>query len=176
MRAAQLLVVTGLLLVLGGCQPAAPAPEYAPTGTLRDIMNSIVDPSADFLWDSVAIIVTAEGEEHRMPHTDEEWTDVHNRGVALVEAANLLLIPNRIVARPGENADNPEIDRDPRDIQAMMTQDRATYLSHVAGFREAALQMLAAVDARDTQAIEEASEALDRACEECHETYWYLPE
>jgi hypothetical protein len=176
MRMARFTFVAGILLALGGCRPAAPALEYAPTGTVRDVMQSIVDPSADFIWESFAVIVTAQGEEHRMPRTDEEWAGVRHRGIALVEAANLLLIPNRPVAKPGETAANPEYERDPKEVEAMMAQDRATLLNRIGGFREASLKMLAALEARDLLAIEEAGEGLDKACETCHETYWYLPD
>lgn len=176
MRAVLAAFVTSLLLVLGGCTPSAPAVEYAPTGTIRDVMNSIVDPSADFLWNSVSTIITAKGVERKMPRTDEEWKEVHNRSIALVEATNLLLIPNRHVAREGENADNPDIERAPKDIEAMMTKDRATFLNRIAGLRQAALKMLAAVDAKDVMAVEDAGDTLDKACENCHMTYWYLPD
>jgi hypothetical protein len=37
------------------------APQFRPTATVKDIMTSIVDPSADVLWNSVATIVTATG-------------------------------------------------------------------------------------------------------------------
>jgi cytochrome c556 len=176
MRTALVALLAGMFLTLGGCRPSAPAVDYAPASTLREIMESIVEPSADVIWDSFAIIITAKGEEQKMPRTDEEWLAVRSRAVTLVEAANLLLIPNRHVAKPGEAADNPEFERDPKDIEGMMAQDRAKFLNLVGGFREAASTMLAAVDAKDLLAIERAGETLDVACENCHETYWYLPD
>ncbi len=176
MRTARLAFVTCVLLVLCGCKPAAPVVEYAPTSTIREVMQSIVEPSADFIWDSVATIVTAKGEEHKMPRTDEEWLEVHKRAIALVEATNLLLIPNRHVAKPNEKADNPEFERDPKDIDAMISGDRAKFLSHIAALRKAALTMLAAAEAKDVNAIDQNGEALDKACEDCHMTYWYLPD
>ena len=176
MRAALLTFLASTLVVLCGCKPAAPAVDYAPTSTIREVMKSIVEPSADFIWGSVAIIVTAKGEERKMPRTDEEWEEVHKRAIALVEATNLLLIPNRHVAKPNEKADNPEFERDPKDIEAMMTKDRATFLNHIGALRKAALTMLAAVEAKDVTAIDENGGVLDKACEDCHMIYWYLPD
>jgi len=176
MRTAALLCFTALLTALSGCKPAEPAAPYAPTSTMRELMQSIVDPSADFMWDSFAIIITAKGEEHKMPRTDEEWAQVRYRGVALVEATNLLLIPGRHVARPDEKADNPEFERDPQVIETMIAQDRATFVKHITDLRQAAQNILAAVDARDLIAIDDTSEALDKACEDCHMTYWYVPD
>ena len=162
-------------VLLMGCNKPA-APQYAAIGSIRDVMSSIVDPSADFVWNSVSTIVTAKGTEKKFPRTNEEWKNVHNRSVALVEATNLLLIPDRHVAHPGEKADNPDYERSPEDIDAMMRKDRATFLNRIAGLRAAALKMLAAADARDVAAIDNAGEGLDKACEDCHMTYWYLPD
>jgi hypothetical protein len=176
MRALLVTFFAGVLVMLCGCKPSAPAPEYAPTGTLRDVMKSTVEPSADFLWNSVSTIVTAKGTQRNEPRTDEEWTQEHYHGIALVEATNLLLIPNRHVARAGEKSDNPGIEREPQDIEAMMTKDRATFLNRIGGLRQAALKMLAAVDAKNVAGVEDAGETLDKACEDCHMTYWYLPD
>ena len=52
-------------------QPA-PAAQFRPTATIKDIMDSMVDPSADTLWESVATIVSAAGTEERRPKTDED--------------------------------------------------------------------------------------------------------
>lgn len=174
MRRMFLPVVAGILVVCCGCKPAPV--EITPIGTIRDVMNSIVKPSADYLWGSVSLIITAKGAERKEPRTDEDWEELHNRAVALVEATNLLLVPNRHVARDGEKADNPDVERNPKDIEAMMRTDRATFLNRIAGLRVAALKMLAAVDARDVQGVDDNGEVLDMACENCHMTYWYLPD
>src|SRR5258706_11093171 len=73
-----------LLLSFGsGCRGAKPEPrqesrqdsrqpEYVPTATIKDIMLSIVDPSADVVWDSVQTVVTAKGIVDKAPRTNEE--------------------------------------------------------------------------------------------------------
>ena len=60
------------LLLAAACQTRQPQPEYRTTATIKDIMDSMVDPNADFLWESVATIVTTAGTEERAPRTDEE--------------------------------------------------------------------------------------------------------
>jgi hypothetical protein len=175
MRFASLMSLAGLLLVSSGCK-SAPAVDYVPKATFREVMESIVEPSADFLWESVATIVTAKGVDRKVPHTDEEWLELHKRAIALVEVTNLLLIPNRHVAKPGEKADNPEFERDPQVIETMMKNDRATFLTRLNGLRQVALEMLQAVEAKDPMAIEDVGDKLDMACENCHMTYWYLPD
>src|SRR5499427_7925639 len=82
----------GLLLAAACAGPKAEAPAKAPTptttsaadfrttATIKDIMDSVVDPSADFIWDSVSTIVTRKGTEERRPRTDMEWKEVRRGG------------------------------------------------------------------------------------------------
>src|SRR5262245_43650331 len=112
MRRLTWLLLAGSVFVFGivACSRAKPEPPpFRPTATIKDIMDSMVDPSADVLWESVATIVSAAGTEERQPRTDEEWANVHRRAVELVEATNLLLIEGRHVAKPGEKSENPGI-------------------------------------------------------------------
>src|SRR5438094_917783 len=41
--------------------------------TIRDLMDSIVDPSADVLWGAVGTVVDQEGVHETFPKTQEEW-------------------------------------------------------------------------------------------------------
>src|SRR5688572_2310667 len=84
------------LAISGACrsQRQEPAqPEYTPTATIKDIMDSITDPSADVVWNSVQTVVTASGIEETAPRTDEEWVNVRRGAIRLAEAANLLMMP-----------------------------------------------------------------------------------
>src|SRR4051812_14435031 len=45
------------------------------TASIRELMDSEVDPAADFIWASVASISTRAGLEEKQPHTDEEWLE-----------------------------------------------------------------------------------------------------
>src|SRR5207237_1246397 len=90
-----------------------PQAEFRPTATIKDIMDSMVDPGADVVWDSVETTVTAKGAEEKQPRTDEEWKDVRNHAIMLLEATNLLLIPGRHVAQPGEKANEPKVELAP---------------------------------------------------------------
>ena len=58
--------LVGAAFVLSGCtgeqaakSQTAPAPEFRVDATIKDIMDSMVDPSADYIWDAVASTVTA---------------------------------------------------------------------------------------------------------------------
>ena len=90
-------------------------------------MDSIVDPSADELWESVATTVDATGVHDKYPQTDEEWKAVRRDAIRLLEGSNLLLIPGRNVAKPGEKSENPGIELEPQQMEALINQDRATF-------------------------------------------------
>jgi hypothetical protein len=174
MRTYLWIMVACVSLAFGGCKAAGP--EYVPTGTLRDLMDSVLDPNADFVWGSVSTIITAQGVDRKFPRTDEEWEELRRHAIALVESTNLLLVPNRRVARPGQTADNPDVEQDPEQIQALINRDRPAFESHVRDLRDAVMTVLATIEARDVAALEDSGEGLDRACEACHMAYWYRDE
>ena len=172
-----LVLGTGLLplcLAVIGCA-GPPAAEYRAMATVREIMESIVDPAADAIWGAVEIVVTLDGKFEKQPRTDDEWRGLRRQAVTLMEASNLLLMPDRKVARPGEKAGDQRVDRDPDEIQAHIARDPSAWISHAHALQAAATETLQAIDARNVKALVDAGEVLDQACETCHKTYWYRP-
>jgi hypothetical protein len=182
MRMRAILVFSGIVtLGAAACSrqsappPRAPAPQYQLTATVHDLMEGLIDPSADTLWDSVAYIARASGIEDRQPRTAEEWQTVRTGAVNLIEAANLLIMPDRVVANdPPGNPPQPG----PGELSHVEIQQRidATHqgfeqLAH--GLQSAAVQALAAIDAKNAQALMDSGASIDNACEACHVTYWY---
>src|SRR5437870_2612831 len=98
MRIRSFLILASMLTVLcTGCKTQEPpkAPEYKVSSTMREIMGSLVMPSADALWNAVSSTVTAKGVEEKAPKTEQEWKDVRGRAITLIEASDLILIPGR---------------------------------------------------------------------------------
>jgi len=73
---------------------AAPPP-FRPVADTKLLMQSVVDPSADAIWDSVKTIITAQGTEEIRPHTDAEWTAIRNSAIVLAESGNLMMMVPR---------------------------------------------------------------------------------
>jgi hypothetical protein len=136
-------------------------------------MDSAVDPSADYIWDSVGTIVGVEGTVEKAPKTDDEWKEERRKAVMLVEAANLLMMPGRKVAKTGEKADNPDVELGPEQIQELIDKDRATFLGYATKFQKTAIEQLQFVDARNVEGMLKAGGELDARCEACHRKYWY---
>jgi hypothetical protein len=171
-----LLAVSVSVFAVAACNRARqPEQTLRPTATIKDIMDSLVDPSADALWDSVATIVSAAGTEERAPKTDEEWTNVRRHAVRLIEATNLLLMEGRHVAKTGEKAENPEVELGPEQIQALIDSDRASWVTLAHGLYDAAVPAFKAIEAKNAQGLLDAGEGIDTACENCHLKYWYPP-
>jgi hypothetical protein len=165
-----------LVCLLGSCAAPPPPPppsDYNVVATIKDIMDAIIDPSADYIWESVGTEVRAEGILDKRPQTDEEWKEERRRAVTLVEAANLLLMPGRRVAKAGEKSENPEIELNPEEIEALIAKDRPTFVKLAKEFQVTAIEQLKAVDERNVPEILRIGGDLDTRCENCHKTYWY---
>ena len=165
------IAACGLLVASLACSPAPT--EFRPSSTVKDIMDSVVDPNADALWDSVEVIATLEGTEHKAPKTDDEWKALRRSAIGLVEASNLLLIPGRHVAKPGEKAEDARVDLQPEEIDALVMKDPKAWANRAHILHDAASDALKAVEARDVNALMNTGETLDSACESCHRNYWY---
>lgn len=166
-----LLLIVGLVFFATAC--TGPAPEYQTEVTIKDIMDSVVDPNADYVWQSVSTTVSSEGIVEKAPRTDDDWREVRRHTIALMEATNLLQIPGRRVARPGEKADDPRIEEPPEVIQTIIDSDRASWYKNANGLYAAAALLLKATDAKDVDGLVDAGDKIDKACETCHLKYWY---
>ena len=154
--------------------PPPPAPAFRPNSPIVEIMEYMVEPSADVLWESVATIVNEKGIDDRRPRTDEEWTVVKRSAVTLVEATNLLLI-DRPAAHPGDKSENPNIELPPEEIDKLRAQDPELWKKYVKALYDAALPALNAINKKDADALLNSGEGIDTACENCHLHYWYPP-
>ncbi|HEV7716417.1 MAG TPA: hypothetical protein VGO53_12540, partial [Steroidobacteraceae bacterium] len=145
------------------------------TATIQDLMQSEVDPSADFLWDSVAIISSPAGIEERQPRTEEEWKEARHRAITLAEAANLLVMEGRHVAAEGKALEDSHVEgilTAPK-IQQIIDSDRGKFIERAHVLHDAGLAAIAAIDSKSPAALIAAGAAIDEASEQCHLIYWY---
>ena len=112
-----------VLLCVACSKPSSVADQpFILTATIKDIMDSMVEPSADEIWDAVATVSNAAGVVDLQPRTDEEWTAVRRRAITLIEATNLIAIEGRHVAKPGEKARVEAIELPPEEIESASTK------------------------------------------------------
>jgi hypothetical protein len=170
------VLVTGMVATWRGTRQAAASDAVLTrVGTVKEIMEGIVDPNADVLWESVATNISAAGVQEKAPQTDEEWAAVQHSALMLAEAANLLKMRGREIARPGDanksGPDAPELT--PPQIQDKVNRDWSLWITHANRLQETAVVAWRIANARDVNGIVDVGDTLDKACESCHLEYWY---
>ena len=181
MRLRSLMPVVCAAMFAASCQskpaePAAPAvvePPYTTSATIKDIMLHIVDPAGDLVWDSVATVIDKGGLHETVPKSDEEWFKVRTGVITLIEASNLLMVPGRAMAKPGEKSEAPGVELEPSEMEALVKKDIAGWNSRARDLHNISLKVLAVVEKKDAKALFEVGEDIDKACENCHRAYWY---
>jgi hypothetical protein len=156
-----------------GEAPAASASEAGPVpvATLKELMDSTVDPAADGVWEAVAVRETKEGTEHHQPRTPEEWAAVRRHAMTLIESMNLVVLPARHVAPAGTKPGLGELT--PAEIESGIARNRVVFVSFAKALQSNAQQALEAIDHKDIDGMVKTGGDIDAACEACHVTFWY---
>ena len=149
-------------------------PPSAATAPVRALMAGVIDPAADVVWNSVGSILRSPTiTEERVPKNDEEWATVRQNALMLMEAGDLLLMPGRPMAGPGEKSNTPGVELEPAEIEANVSKNQERWTQVVKAFQDASLEALKAIEAKDRDKLFDVGERLDAACEACHTTFWY---
>jgi cytochrome c556 len=169
-------LISSLLVIGVACSRAEPKPAepgLLRPATMKDIMDSMVDPSGDFMFESVQEISDEHGIRKKAPQTPKEWEEVRHHLFILLEAPNLLTMEGRMVAQPGEKSENPQVENQPEAVQKLLDADRPAFIRRARRLQDAAVLALKAADAKDKDALLKAIDSIDKACENCHLHYWY---
>jgi hypothetical protein len=157
--------------------PAAPSLDssLAPTLSVKELMEHVIDPTADWIFDAAVVDISHKGILETKPLSDEDWLKVERGGYLLAESTNLLKIPRRMV--PVEEEGKPhqpgEPELPPEQIQAKIERDRALWYKHADGLKTAALEAVRVAKAHDFDGLFKVGDKVDKACESCHLEYWY---
>jgi len=144
------------LPAVGPTAPGATPPGgFAPKARIKDIMNAMIVPSSNAVWNSVATSTDATGVHESAPESDDDWNTLYLSAVQLTEATNLLMVPGRQRCLGG----------------AIPVQYRVDFNQKARELLEAANIALIAAKKHDVAGIGEAGERIDVACDACHEKY-----
>lgn len=139
-----------LSVVTAGCgEPpveTAAEPAYDLLMDSHQLMEWVLEPAADVIWDSAGTIITAEGRQELAPTTEEGWEEVIRASAMLVEAGNLLMLPGRAVG-----------------------DDWIEYSRALIGTGRLAMD---AARAQDSDALFDAGGRVYQVCRACHNQYW----
>jgi hypothetical protein len=120
--------------------------EFHEVADVKQVMNWILDPSSDVIWESVGTIITEQGEENRRPETDEQWTAVRDAAAIVAEGGNLLLTPGRL-------------------------RDHGDWVKHAHELTKTAQAAIAAAEAKDVDSLFTAGGDIYLVCTGCHQQY-----
>jgi hypothetical protein len=172
-------------VLVSACSSSRPAPpppqptalwgDLTPVVSVKELMKYMIDPVADNIFNAVGTEVTKDGVVERAPRTDEDWEKIQIGAVSLAEGAYLLKVA-RPFAPPGDlnNSTGPNaVELSPAQISAKVERDPVEWNARIETLRNASLAVLDIVRKKDVNALWDAGEILDTACENCHRSYWY---
>jgi hypothetical protein len=135
---------------VAGCGNGAgdPAARFKPVATVDQIMDAIVIPSSQAIFDAV---VYSNGELTESPKTDDDWFAIQMHAMAVAEAGNLLLIPPR-------------------------AQDTGDWSTFARGMNDEAVTVAKAAEAKDIDRLLDAGGKLYSSCTACHAKYLPMAE
>ena len=136
-------LVIAAIAGLSSCGGTAGDAAYQPVASIDELMDAIVIPSSQALFDAV---VYDNGVLTQAPKTDDDWFRLRMHAVAVAEAGNLLMMPPRA-----------------RDAGDWQTMSRA--------LTESAVKVAKAADAKDVDGILAAGGEMYAACVGCHRKY-----
>jgi hypothetical protein len=153
--------------------------DMKPIVSVKDLMEYMIDPASDYVFDSVKTIVQPDGKVVEIvPKTDDDWKKLQVGAVTMLEGIYLLKV-QRPFAPAGDlnNSVGPDANElSPTEITAKVQKDPVEWNARIEALRNVGLQVLDIVKRKNTQELWDASENLDEACENCHKSYWYPKE
>jgi hypothetical protein len=141
--------------------------------TIRELMESIIDPSADTLWGAVGTVVDSDGIHEMFPKTEEEWQEPRRAAVRIIEGGNLLIMPGREAAPPGAKSEAPGAELEPPEITVLIKEERTSFDAFARALKVVGVEALGAINAKDTSLLLEIGARMENVCEGCHQTFWY---
>lgn len=128
------------------CNSAPPPPPYKPVVDTKLLMQAMIDPTADEIWDAVKTIITRDGAEEIRPRTAEEWQAVRNHAVTLAESGNLLMMAPR-------------------------AKDGGEWMKRAQELIDTSERAIRAAEARNADQLFTVGSDIYEACSNCHRQY-----
>jgi hypothetical protein len=131
--------------VSAGCtgHNSADQPPFTVVASVDEVMDSIVIPSSEAIFDAV---VYSNGALVQAPMTDEDWHTIRMHALATAEAGNLLMMSPR-------------------------AKDQGDWLKRCREFLEASRAAASAAQEKDVGRLLKAGGDLYLTCKACHEQY-----
>jgi len=152
------------------------APLFSTAITLRQLMQSVIDPNAQALWTAVSYVATESGVKETMPVTDADWDALLQSAITLAESGNALLVADRPVADASYETERRAFQFSAAEIAERRVKGAENWDVIARGMQDLVLETLDAVQRRDIFALTEKGAVINEACEACHASFWYRPQ
>ena len=150
MRSLSTIIIFSVFSILCSVQnvKAIDLPSLTATSNLelKNLMEWLIDPAADAIWDSVSTIIDKNGTTNIAPKNDAEWEALRQQAAVLTEAGNVLMMPDRV--RLGK-----------------------TWPLAAKKLKTSGLLALQATLNKDPDLLFKAGEEIYKSCAGCHHTY-----
>jgi hypothetical protein len=154
-----MLALSGLVLVcvMAACgdstpgttvTPAGPAPQMRPVASVDQVMDGIIIPASQRVFDAVVYV---NGKLEQSPKTDDDWFGIQMQALAVAEAGNLLMMPPR-------------------------AKDTGDWLTFSRALTDSAYRVAQAAEAKNLDLVLTTGGEMYNACTACHEKYLTMPE
>jgi cytochrome c556 len=188
LRATALVVLLGASSACSSAKSSQPPPsppqpalwgDMKPVVSVKELMEHMIDPAADYIFDSVSTVIDPKGNVvEKAPKTDEDWEKLRIGAVTIAEGVYLLKVRRPFTPAGDENnsAGPDATELTPAQIMAKVKNDPVEWNARIEALRNVGLEVLEIAKKKDTKELWEATENLDEACEACHRSYWYPKE
>jgi hypothetical protein len=177
---AAVLCSAALGLAATPAPPATPAADSSNTAkdrqvtsSIKELMESIIDPSADVLWGAGGTVVDKDGFHELAPKTQEQWLDVRRAAVRIIEGGNLLMMQGREAAPAGTKSETPGVELEPIEITALIKKNRKSFDGFAKALQSVGSEALRASDTKNAALLLDMGARMDSICESCHQSFWY---
>jgi hypothetical protein len=141
--------------------------------SIKEVMELIIDPSANEIWQAVASVTDQEGIHDLFPKTQEEWLNMRRAAVRIMEGGNLLMVPDRDAAPVGTKSKTPGVELEPAQIDALIKKNRKSFNGFAQALRNLGLEALRASDDKNAALLLAIADRMQPVCASCHQTFWY---
>jgi hypothetical protein len=119
------------------------------------------------------VVDNEKGIQELTPKTPEEWANIRNAAIRILEGGNLLTLRGRDVAPAGTKSETPGVELEPAEIAALIGQDRSTFDGFARALQGLGAEAVKAVDAKNSDMLMDIGTRMDNVCESCHGAFWY---
>jgi hypothetical protein len=147
------LFIGAIAFIIAGARTARPTasprldvPAPVAVATMKQIMNAIVLPNANVIYNAVGTTIIGTKVEETVPKNDKEWEAVGDSAAAIVESGNMLLAGDRLI-------------------------DKREWLSFTQRFIAAGKAALEAANQKKPEGVLAAGGDLNETCDACHDKY-----